>query len=45
MPEDHEDRMEVWDAEIRDRYWDMGFHEGLVFRPSLIDRLRGSDFP
>ena len=29
-PEDHEDRMEVWDAEIRDRYWDMGFHEGLV---------------
>jgi hypothetical protein len=30
MPEDHEDRMEVWDAEIRDRYWDMGFHEGLV---------------
>ena len=21
--------MEVWDAEIRDRYWDMGFHEGL----------------
>ena len=28
-PEDHEDRMEVWDAEIRDRYWDMGFHEGL----------------
>ena len=29
-PEDHEDRMEVWDAEIRDRYWDMGFHEGLT---------------
>src|SRR5271157_4296775 len=28
-PEDHEDRMEVWDAEIRDRYWDMGYHEGL----------------
>ncbi len=28
-PEQHEERMEVWDAEIRDRYWDMGYHEGL----------------
>ena len=28
-PEDHEDRMEVWDAEIGDRYWDIGYHVGL----------------
>jgi hypothetical protein len=28
-PEDHEDRMEVYDRELRDRYYDQGYHDGL----------------
>ena len=28
-PEDHDSLMEVWDDEIRDRYWDIGYHVGL----------------
>lgn len=27
-PEDHEDRMEVWDAEIRERWEARGYEEG-----------------
>jgi hypothetical protein len=27
-PKDHEDRMEVWDNEIRDRFYDQGYHDG-----------------
>jgi hypothetical protein len=27
-PEDHEARMEVWDDEIRDRFYDRGYHDG-----------------
>ena len=27
-PEDHEARMEVWDDEIRERFFDRGYHEG-----------------
>jgi hypothetical protein len=27
-PEDHEARMEVWDEEIRDQWFDRGYHEG-----------------
>jgi hypothetical protein len=28
-PEEHEDRMEVYDRELRDRYYDQGYHDGL----------------
>jgi hypothetical protein len=28
-PEDHEDRMETYDRELRDRYYDQGYHDGL----------------
>jgi hypothetical protein len=28
-PEDHEDRMELYDRELRDRYFEQGFAEGL----------------
>ena len=27
-PEDHEARMEVWDDEIREQWFDRGYHEG-----------------
>ncbi len=27
-PEDHEARMEVWDEEIREQWFDRGYHEG-----------------
>jgi hypothetical protein len=27
-PEDYEARMEVWDDEIRDRFYDRGYHDG-----------------
>jgi hypothetical protein len=27
-PEDHEARMEVWDEEIRQQWFDRGYHEG-----------------
>jgi hypothetical protein len=29
-PEDHEARMEVWEAEIRDQHFDRGFREGRI---------------
>jgi hypothetical protein len=28
-PEEHEGRMEVWDDEIRDKFYDRGFEDGL----------------
>jgi hypothetical protein len=28
-PEEHEERMEVYDRELRDRYYDQGYHDGL----------------
>jgi hypothetical protein len=28
-PEDHEDRMELYDRDLRDRYFEQGFAEGL----------------
>lgn len=28
-PQEHEDRMETYDRELRDRYYDRGFHDGL----------------
>jgi hypothetical protein len=28
-PEDHEDRMETYDRELRERYYDRGYHDGL----------------
>jgi hypothetical protein len=28
-PEDYEDRMEIYDRELRDRYYDRGYHNGL----------------
>lgn len=28
-PEDHEDRMELYDRELRDRHYDQGYHDGL----------------
>ena len=28
-PEDHEDRMETYDRELRDRLYDQGYHDGL----------------
>jgi hypothetical protein len=28
-PQDHEDRMELYDRELRDRYYDQGYHDGL----------------
>jgi hypothetical protein len=28
-PEEHEARMEVWDEEVRDQWYDRGYHEGL----------------
>jgi hypothetical protein len=30
-PEDHEDRMEVWDSEIASRHYDSGFESGLEY--------------
>ena len=28
-PEDYEDRMEIYDRELRDRHYDQGYHDGL----------------
>jgi hypothetical protein len=28
-PEEHEARMEVWDEEVREQWYDRGYHEGL----------------
>ena len=28
-PEEHEARMEVWDDEVREQWYDRGYHEGL----------------
>ena len=28
-PEDHEDRMELYDRELRDRHYDQGYQDGL----------------
>src|SRR5690242_20085577 len=28
-PEEHTDRMEVWDAEVRAKWFDQGFEEGM----------------
>lgn len=28
-PDDHEDRMEIYDRELRDRHYDRGYHDGL----------------
>jgi hypothetical protein len=42
-PEDHEARMEVWDEEIRERWFDRGYHEGYEAgrREAVGDRHAG----
>ena len=32
-PEEHEARMEVWDEEVREQWYDRGYHDGLGGRP------------
>jgi hypothetical protein len=38
-PEEHETRMEIWDEEIREQWFDRGYHEG--YEAGLRDAGRG----
>jgi hypothetical protein len=43
-PEDHEARMEVWDEEIREQWFDRGYHEGYEAGRREACRARRDDW-
>lgn len=42
-PEEHESRMDVWDDEVRDQWFDRGYQEGLEAGRREASRLRPRD--
>ena len=42
-PEEHEARMEVWDDEVREQWYDRGYHEGLEAARRDAARTRRED--
>jgi hypothetical protein len=42
-PEEHEARMEVWDQEVREQWYDRGYHEGQEAGRQDAARLRRED--
>jgi hypothetical protein len=42
-PEEHEARMEVWDEEVREQWYDRGYHEGQEAGRRDVVRLRRED--
>jgi hypothetical protein len=42
-PEEHEARMEVWDEEVREQWYDRGYHEGQEAGRRDAARLRRED--
>jgi hypothetical protein len=42
-PEEHEARMEVWDEEVREQWYDRGYHEGQEAGRREAARLRRDD--
>ena len=42
-PEEHEARMEVWDEEVREQWFDRGYHEGQEAGRREAARLRRED--
>jgi hypothetical protein len=42
-PEEHEARMEVWDQEVREQWFDRGYHEGQEAGRREAARLRRDD--
>jgi hypothetical protein len=42
-PEEHEVRMEVWDEEVREQWYDRGYHEGQEAGRRDVVRLRRED--
>ena len=42
-PEEHEARMEVWDEEVREQWYDRGYHEGEEAGRREAARLRRDD--
>jgi hypothetical protein len=44
-PEEHEERMEVWDEEVREQWFDRGYHEGCeAGRREAVRLHRGDDY-
>lgn len=42
-PEEHEARMDVWDDEVREQWYDRGYHEGQEAGRRDVARLRRED--
>lgn len=42
-PEEHESRMEIWDDEVRDQWFDRGYQEGIEAGRREAMRLRRED--
>jgi hypothetical protein len=42
-PEEYESRMEIWDEEIREQWYERGYHDGQEAGRREATRLRGDD--
>jgi hypothetical protein len=42
-PEEHESRMEVWDEEVREQWYDRGYHDGREAGRNEAARIRRDD--